>query len=339
MNDKSPNYVNHIAIVLDASTSMGGREREVIKVVDDQVKHLARRSQELDQETRVTVYIFSDPTNIECVIYDRDVLRLPSIANYYRVSGMTALIDATIKSQKDLALTPEIYGDHSFLTYVFTDGEENRSRSTPDELSRLLNAQPDHWTVGVFVPDAHAMHEAKKCGFPPGNIMVWNVNSASGVTEVGEVIRATTDAYMTGRSKGVRGTRSLFSTGTDAVNKQTVKAMGVKPLLKKEHKLYEIPNDCSIREFVETQGHTYVLGRGYYQLMKTESIQPQKLVAVMDNKTGKVYLGREARDLVGLPPDMEVRVRPNHNPDYTIFIQSTSVNRKLLKDTWFLWIL
>lgn len=337
MNDNSPNYVNHIVFVIDKSDSMRRRAKELIRVVDDQVKHLAQRSKELDQETRVTIYTFSD--RVQCVVYDRDVLRLPSIAKFYQTQGMTALIDATIKSQEDLKLTPEIYGDHSFLTYVFTDGQENVSMHRPSELARLLNDQPDHWTVGVFVPDTYAMHEAKKCGFPPGNIMVWDVNSDSGIAEVGEAIRRTTDAYMTGRSMGVRGTRTLFSTGAEAVNKKTVTAMGVKPLLKKQYKLFEIPYDCSIREFVEDNGYTYVLGRGYYQLMKTESIQPQKLVAVMDNKTGKIYLGREARDLIGLPPDMEVRVRPNHNPDYTIFIQSTSVNRKLLKDTKFLWTL
>lgn len=337
MNDSIPNYVNHIVFVIDKSDSMRHRASEVIKVVDDQVKHLARRSQELDQETRVTIYVFSD--TVKCVVYDKDVLRLPSISQFYRTSGMTALIDATIKSQQDLALTPEIYGDHSFLTYIFTDGQENMSRHRPSELANLLNNQPDHWTVGVFVPDIHAMHEAKKWGFRPGNIMVWNVDSASGITEVGETIRRTTDAYMTSRSQGVRGTRQLFSTGAEAVNKKTVTAMGVKPLLKKQYRLFDVHDDCQIREFVEDHGLTYILGRGYYQLTNTVSIQPQKLVAVMEDKTGKIYLGREARDLIGLPPDVEVRVKANFNPDYTIFIQSTSVNRKLLKDTKFLWTL
>jgi len=36
--------------------------------------------------------------------------------------------------------------------------------------------------------------------------------------------------------------------------------------------------------------------------------------------------------LLGLP-DYEVKVNPAATPDFTIFIQSTSVNRKLLADT------
>jgi hypothetical protein len=39
----------------------------------DQIEHLARRSRELDQETRISVWTFSDPTNIQCVVWDKDV--------------------------------------------------------------------------------------------------------------------------------------------------------------------------------------------------------------------------------------------------------------------------
>ena len=45
-----------------------------------------------------------------------------------------------------------------------------------------------------------------------------------------------------------------------------------------------------------------------------------------------MYTGPEARSLLGLP-DVEVRVKPDHNDDFTIFVQSTSVNRKLVPNT------
>jgi hypothetical protein len=54
------NYINHVALVLDASSSMSSHRSTVVKVADEQIKHLARRSTELDQETRVTVYAFAD---------------------------------------------------------------------------------------------------------------------------------------------------------------------------------------------------------------------------------------------------------------------------------------
>jgi hypothetical protein len=69
----SQNYINHVALVLDASSSMSHLSRKVVDVADQQIAYLARRSRELDQETRVTVYVFAD--KVECVIYDKDVLR------------------------------------------------------------------------------------------------------------------------------------------------------------------------------------------------------------------------------------------------------------------------
>src|SRR6185503_116728 len=205
-NRKSPNYINHIALVIDASSSMAHLANEVVRVADAQIAYLAKRSKELDQETRVSVYTFSD--YVECVVYDKDVLRLPSIAEHYYSSGMTALIDAVIKSQEDLSKTPELYGDHAFLTYVLTDGEENRSRSRPDDLLRRLTSMPDHWTVAVLVPNQTGKHEAKKFGFPADNIAVWDATNISGVTEVGETIRKSTDNFMVSRASGIRGSRT-----------------------------------------------------------------------------------------------------------------------------------
>lgn len=324
------NYVNHIALVLDASGSMNRRAHDLIKVADDQIAYLARRSKELDQETRVTVYTFN--SRAKCVIYDKDVLRLPSIASLYTASGQTGLIDATILSQNDLAMTPEKYGDHAFLTFVLTDGEENASRALPGDLIRLLGSQPDHWTVAVLVPDMRGKMEAKKFGFPPDNIAIWDTTSDSGVAEAGETIRQATDAYMIARASGVRGTRTLFSTGTDAVNKQTVAALGLRPLDPSKFMLIPVPQDATIKDFVERTGRPYITGQAFYQLSKSESIQANKDIAVVENRTAKVYLGREARQMIGLP-DIQVRIRPNWNPDYTIYVQSTSINRKLMAGT------
>jgi hypothetical protein len=51
-----------------------------------------------------------------------------------------------------------------------------------------------------------------------------------------------------------------------------------------------------------------------------------------------VYSGRDARQIVGLP-DMNVRVSPSHNPDFDIFVQSTSLNRKLIAGTKYLYLI
>jgi hypothetical protein len=67
----SQNYINHVVLNLDASASMGPHRNNLIRVADGQIKYLAQRSQELDQETRVSVYSFNE--EVECLIYDKDV--------------------------------------------------------------------------------------------------------------------------------------------------------------------------------------------------------------------------------------------------------------------------
>lgn len=325
------NYINHVVLVLDASTSMRHRAKELIRVADSQISYLARRSQELDQETRVSIYEFSDRVN--CLVYDKDVLRLPSIANLYHPNGMTALRDATMKSIDDLTKTPELYGDHAFLIFVLTDGEENRSKATARDLKATLDRLPDHWTVGVLVPDMMGKHNAQSYGFPPANIAIWDVDNLRGVEEAGQVIRQATDNFMTARTRGVHGTKALFSTGADVVNVQTVRS-ALDPVHPGLYTVLPVPHDAYIKPFIDSiPKMRFVQGNCYYQLGSTKvAIQPQKQIYIRERKTGTFYTGPAARDLLGLP-NYEVKVPGDYNPDYDVFVQSTSTNRKLLKGT------
>ncbi|MFJ9411457.1 vWA domain-containing protein [Streptomyces sp. NPDC101393] len=337
----SQNYINHVALVLDASSSMSHLSGKVVEVADQQIAYLARRSKELDQETRVTVYVFAN--KVECVIYDKDVLRMPSLKQLYRVGGMTALLAATLKSQRELAQTAQLYGDHSFLTFVLTDGQENASHRCPDApakdprklvqaVAKLIEAQEDNWTLAVLVPDQMGKREAMQCGFPKDNIAIWDAASTQGLEEAGQVIQQATEKFMVGRTKGIRGSRAVFSTGAEAVNKDTIKAAGLTPVTPAKYQLIPVTRETAIREWVIECGHTYRTGGAFYQLSKSEKIQAKKQIAVLEKKTDRVYTGPEARALLGLP-DMEVRIKPDHNDDFTIFVQSTSVNRKLAPQT------
>ncbi|KJY29541.1 MULTISPECIES: VWA domain-containing protein [Streptomyces] len=335
------NYINHVALVLDASSSMSHLSSKVVEVADQQIAYLARRSQELDQETRVTVYVFAN--TVECVIYDKDVLRMPSLKQLYRVGGMTALLAATLKSQRELAQTAQLYGDHSFLTFVLTDGQENASHRCPDAPSRdprtlvdalatMIETQQDNWTLAVLVPDQMGKREAMQCGFPKDNIAIWDATSTRGLEEAGQVIQEATEKFMVGRTKGIRGSRAVFSTGADAVNKETIKAAGLTPVDQARYELIAVDRVAGIREWVVECGHVYRTGGAYYQLSKSEKVQARKQIAVVEKKTDRVYTGPEARALLGLP-DAEVRLKPDQNDEFTIFVQSTSVNRKLVANT------
>jgi hypothetical protein len=268
---------------------------------------------------------------------------MPSLKQLYRTGGMTALLAAALKSQRELAQTAQLYGDHSFLTFILTDGQENASHRCPDAPARnqrelveavaeMIRTQEDNWTLAVLVPDQMGRREAMQCGFPKDNIAIWDATSTQGLEEAGQVIQQATEKFMVGRAQGIRGSRSVFSTGSDAVNKDTIKAAGLTAMDPSKYQLIPVAREAAIRDWVVECGHTYRTGSAFYQLSKSEKIQPQKQIAVLEKKTDRVYTGPAARSLLGLP-DVEVRVKPDHNDDYTIFVQSTSVNRKLVPNT------
>jgi hypothetical protein len=325
------NHVNHIAFVLDASISMRAVSREMVEAADAEIAHLAHRSKEMGQETRITVYVFSDETR--CVIYDMDVLRLPSLRSLYRIQYRTALVDAALLAIGDLSMTPQKYGDHAFLIYVFTDGQENASRAHYSQLASRIQELPDHWSLGVLVPDKLGEDMAARYGFPRNNIAQWDATTGHGVQEGVGVVRAATERFMQSRKDGVRGSRNLFSTGDEAVNKATITAAALQPLPITSYSLVPVPEDATIRDFIEQRGVPYRTGMAHYQFTKTETIQSYKKLAVVHKTTNQVFTGPQVRDLLNLRTDVDVRVRPNHNREYDIYVQSTSVNRRLKAGT------
>ncbi|MBL9040046.1 MAG: VWA domain-containing protein [Myxococcales bacterium] len=103
--------------------------------------------------------------------------------------------------------------------------------------------------------------------------------------------------------------------------------------------ILDVDRDCSIRDFVTENGLTFKKGRGFYEFTKTETIQGYKEVILADRKSGDMFAGAAARELLGLPAEGEgtARIKPNSLDKYTVFVQSTSVNRKLIGKTKFLY--
>jgi hypothetical protein len=328
----SQNNINHIAFVIDASTSMEDiGVSTVVKVFDAQIKRLAQRSKEMNQETRVSVYFFSYATSIHCVIFDKDVLRMPSLAGLYQIGGNTALRDATWKAIVDLKTTSQIYGDHAFLVYALTDGEENNSRLSEDKFSSNLDGLPEEFTVCVFVPDQDGVFNAKKAGFPADNISVWST-TAKGLEEVGQQMDKASDTFFENRSKGIRGSRSLLKIDTSNLSSKKVND-NLDSLKKGEYQILDLKKDGTIRDVCEDiTGTTYVKGSGFYQLTKAETIQVYKKVCIRNKRSGLIYTGPNARKLLNLP-DQDARLKPEDLSKFDIFVQSTSFNRRLLGGT------
>jgi hypothetical protein len=196
-----------------------------------------------------------------------------------------------------------------------------------------LSTLPDNWTVAVLAPDQRSVFALKQLGFAAGNIAIWNTTE-EGIAEVGRKIQQATTQYMEMRSQGIRSTRGLFDFDANDV-KAAVKQGAIKPLDKNDYGIYPVLNNgVAIKSYIETvTGKPYSIGSTFYQLTKREEIQAGKQIAIVDKKNwGAVYTGPEARQLLGLP-NYGISVKPADHPDFDIYVQSTSVNRKLVEGT------
>lgn len=328
----------HVAVLMDASSSMQRLASKAIEITDGLIRDLKKTSEDEDLQTRISIYSFASWNDVRCLLFDMDVFRLPSVADLYKVYGNTALIDAVILSQLDLAKTAQMYGEHHFLTYIVTDGQENDSRQgNSRDVSRLLGAQGPNWSIAAFVPDEYGKRMMISCGIPANNVQVWDV-SAAGLAETSAKIAQTTSNYMTNVSRGVTNDKTnVFGTGADKVNAATVKANLI-PLTKGSYQVWDVTEDKRIDLFVQAKGWTFHVGKGYYELTgRSVLVQANKKILVLEKSTGLVYGGAEARNLVGLPANVDARVKADANPDYTVLALSTANNRKLLAGTKFVY--
>lgn len=337
MKLKLQNLVNHIAFVVDASGSMETKREAVEKVFDREIDNLKKLSVEMDQETRVTIYLFTG-NRVECLVFDMDVMRVKSLVGHYHPSGGTNLMDATIKAVDDGNTLPEFYGDHAHVIYVITDGEENNSQIRQGEFSRRITSLKPNRTLVCMVPDSRAKMLAQRWGFEPGNVSIWDTMSERGVEDVGSTMRSAVTQYMHNRSRGVVSTSNFFTLDTSKLTATAVQN-NLAEIPTSSYKVLPVREDKRADEFVESWLKTpYRNGQVYYELMKKETIQPQKYIVIQDRATGKCYGdasqagSNEVRNLLGLPHH-EIKVEAKDHPKYKIFIQSTAPNRKLIRGT------
>lgn len=324
--------INHVSLVVDKSDSMAGHTNKVVEVFDRELNNLKQRSVDENQETRISIYLFSD--KIEVLTFDMDVMRFTSLKDYYRTSGMTALLDATAKAIDDNSRLPELYGDHAFLTYVITDGGENASKTiNQSRMQQILGSLKDNWTTAVLVPDKNGETYAQRVGFTAGSIAIWDTKAS--FDKVGTQFSSVMNNYLAMRKTGVRGTKNLFELNPANLTKTTVKS-ALKELPTTEYDVYPVRQVGPIKEFVETwTKNKYRLGSAYYQPTKPVKVQDYKNILIQEAATGKVYEGSNVRQLLGLP-DYSVEVNPVNHPQWRMFIQSASVNRKLFPNTFVL---
>jgi len=322
--------INHICFVIDASGSMSSLSDSVVKVFEAQIQYLSYMSQQMSQDTRITVYFFNN--DVECCVSDRDVVRMPKLDNKYKPHGGTALIDGVMKALYDLEQIKDPYCNSASLLFCITDGLENNSKTPASELSQKLATLPNNFTVCCLVPDQQGVFESKKLGFPANNIQIWNTNAA-GLQAAGDSIKSATEAFFNNRAAGIVGSTNLFKLDTSNLTASTVQQT-LQELAANTYQIYPVDADGAIKAFVEAKtGAPYLKGHANYLLNKKELIQSYKKIFIRERTSGKVYGGDNARNLLKLPLGQDIEVRPDANNVFDIFVESTSVNRKVVSGT------
>lgn len=134
-----------------------------------------------------------------------------------------------------------------------------------------------------------------------------------------------------------RGLNQMFNTLLKQDIPDEFGETDLRAVLPGRFQVLDVDRDISIKAFVLENGLKFKVGRGFYEFTKTETIQGSKEIILMERKTGDLFEGEAARDILGIPYGTTVRIKPSNLEEYVVFVQSTSANRKLIGKTKFLY--
>jgi len=320
----------YVGIARDHSSSMGSLRAPAMRDFNRQVDDLIQQANLHGIDVVASVVSFADTVKREVTISSINALKK---LTSYPTSGWTALYDAINDLHTQFSAMPDFNNeDVQVVIFAITDGEENASSIKATELRAKLQKfhATGRGTVVIRVPNGHRSSIAYSLGIPEGNIDEWDQNERS-LNESSAKTSAGVAKMFSDAKAGIKSTTGFY---TDLSNVTAKDVKAVAKDISGEVSLWTVKNATegnTIRGFCELKsGKPFLKGGAYYQLMKPESeVQDYKQIALRDKTTGHVYAGDGVRALLGLPAHGTVKVVPGDHGNYDIFIQSTSVNRKL----------
>lgn len=320
----------YVGFANDHSGSMIGLREPAIRDYNNTIKAITGAASREVLDTIVSVVKFDTTVQRQFVNSNPHVLQP---VTEWSIGGCTALYDG-IGELIDLFKTMPDYDNPnvSFLISATTDGDENASHKwSAGVLAREIAAlqRTGRWTFVLRVPKG-CKRDVSNLGIPDGNIQEWET-TREGMERATTQTTQAFDTYYATRASGQKSSNVFYTSTADV---DTSKLADIS----KETSLYTVDasqNGIQVRDFILTKRVEYLIGGAFYQLTKTEPrVSPTKLILIRDKSSGKVYAGKDARTMLGLDTVNNARVHPNHGGGgYDIFIQSESVNRKLVAGT------
>jgi hypothetical protein len=269
-------------------------------------------------------------------VVNSSALSQKPIDEYIADGHFTPLFDSVGEAIDILSSLPDADDPEvGFLILAITDGGENSSKKWRYTLKSKIRELhlTDRWTFVFRVPKTYGTELKHELGLYDGNILEWDT-TRKGLEQATEHTNIGLQTFFKNRESGQTSTKTFFANlGKVDINevKQSLEDVTTKLL---SFHVEESDHGAAIREYVEDKiGNKMLKGAAFYQLSKSEEVQDYKKIIIQDKNTQKYYSSVQARELLQIPHTGTIRLRPGDHGQYFIFIQSTSINRKLVKGT------
>jgi uncharacterized protein YegL len=179
----------HDFILLDRSGSMSTKWAEALSSINVYVSELSKKPE--TKETKVTVAVFDSQAGLQFDVVRSGVL----VSDFAPISdkdatprGMTPLYDAIVRT---VALAEQGNPDNCCIL-IMTDGEENSSRETTQEIAKaaLDRARGKKWQVIFLGADFDNMKQAASLGNDAGHTHSYNAMHSVGTMSVTATMRS-----------------------------------------------------------------------------------------------------------------------------------------------------
>ncbi len=319
---------NHVILLLDESGSMGSIRQETVDAHTNQVTNILAEARKARQKVNVSTITFNHVVNQADSNFS---------AASYRPGGSTNLHGAIVEAIRWINVIRQ--KNDTALLVVITDGQETQFHYTDVQVRDAIGKamQDENFNVvGNAPPGGRSI--LINLGIPAANVTEWEATS-KGVAKLGRVMGSAFTGYFgdIGAGKTVREATSSYMANMDNITPNDVNSMTDVSNQFKRWRVDALDHELEIREFVTRKGLQFAVGRGFYELTKSERVSAGKIILILDRQTGAVYSGDQARRKLGLPVGKEIRVKPGTSGEFTLFIQSTSYNRKLMGGTTLLY--
>jgi hypothetical protein len=329
---------SYIGISKDHSGSMHSRVRQALQDFNQTISSIKKSSIENNLDTIMSVVScgIKDHRGITGNWFDYEnsnILSIKELDKYITNGTKTPLFDSIDLMIDSFLNVPDYHNENvTFLVMAISDGYDNASRISGEELGRkIIKLQnTDRWTFVFRVPTGNKK-SLVQLGIPEGNILEWDTSSSDGLLRTSEITTSAIGTYHRNLSKGKTSTRSFYA---DTQNVSSAKLKRELTDISSQVSVFDVyPEDANsqIRDFIEKRIQGKMLkGGAFYELVKTEpKVQSYKQIIIMDRANKRMYSGDEARYLIGVPTDQDIRLKPGSFNKFDVFIQSTSVNRKV----------